>query len=182
MVKKTSQFILSSAAVIAFIAVTLPPPAEAARQRPQGQAKTSVAHGGVRSGGGDNAARAANHQGNTQAGNRQNINNSKNVNNVRGGNNNINIDNSRDVNVNVDGGHGYYNNNHYDHPIAAAAAVTATVAVTAAVVGSIVNANQMPPNCVQVMRGNTAYMQCGSTWYQPQYQGSSVTYVVVNQP
>lgn len=25
-------------------------------------------------------------------------------------------------------------------------------------------------------------MQCGSTWYQPQYQGSNVTYVVVNQP
>ena len=40
----------------------------------------------------------------------------------------------------------------------------------------------MPPNGVQVSRYNTIYMQCGSTWYQPQYQGSNVTYVVVNQP
>lgn len=184
MVKKTSQFILSSAAAIAFVAVILPQPAEAARQRPQGQARTSVSKPagieGRAAGGAHNAARG----GNNQVNNRQ-ANNSRNVNNVQGGNrnNNVNIDNSRDVNVNVDGGRGgYYDDYHHYHPIATAAAVTATVAVTAAVVGSIVSANQMPPSCVQVMRYNTAYMQCGSTWYQPQYQGSSVTYIVVNQP
>jgi hypothetical protein len=26
------------------------------------------------------------------------------------------------------------------------------------------------------------YQQCGGTYYQPQYAGSSVTYVVVNPP
>jgi hypothetical protein len=26
------------------------------------------------------------------------------------------------------------------------------------------------------------YYQCGSTWYQPAYQGSQVTYAVVNPP
>lgn len=109
--------------------------------------------------------------GNT-VGNRTNINNS---------NRNVNIDNSRDVDIDVDGNGRYGYDNHY-HPIATAAAVTATVAVTAAVVGSIFTPAQLPPSCVQVIQYNTAYMQCGSTWYQPQYQGSDVTYVVVNAP
>jgi hypothetical protein len=84
--------------------------------------------------------------------------------------------------VNVDNNYNNNYNNRYDHPVAAAVAVTTAVAVTAAAVGSVVYANQMPTNCVQVSRYNTIYMQCGSTWYQPQYQGSNVTYVVVNQP
>ncbi|TFB44084.1 hypothetical protein [Pseudomonas sp. F01002] len=109
--------------------------------------------------------------GNT-VGNRTNINNST---------RNVNIDNSRDVDIDVDGQGRYGYDDHY-HPIATAAAVTATVAVTAAVVGSIFTPAQLPPSCVQVIQYNTAYMQCGSTWYQPQYQGSDVTYVVVNAP
>lgn len=95
-----------------------------------------------------------------------------NAGNKVGSTNNINIDNSRDVNANLNGGHGgYYDDNHHYHPFAAAAAV-----------GSIVSASKMPPSCVQVMRYNTVYTQCGSTWYQPQCQGSSVTYILVNQP
>ena len=109
--------------------------------------------------------------GNT-VGNRTNVNNST---------RNVNIDNSRDVDIDVDGNGRYGYDDHY-HPIATAAAVTATVAVTAAVVGSIFTPAQLPPSCVQVIQYNTAYMQCGSTWYQPQYQGSDVTYVVVNAP
>ncbi|MNC77208.1 hypothetical protein D3C75_1291110 [compost metagenome] len=54
--------------------------------------------------------------------------------------------------------------------------------VTAAVVGEVMRPSEMPSDCVQVMRNNTAYMQCGSTWFQPQYQGSNVSYVVVNAP
>ena len=30
--------------------------------------------------------------------------------------------------------------------------------------------------------GNVAYQHCGSTWYRPQYMGSTVNYVVVNPP
>jgi hypothetical protein len=26
------------------------------------------------------------------------------------------------------------------------------------------------------------YQQCGSTWYQPQYSGTTVQYVVINPP
>lgn len=68
----------------------------------------------------------------------------------------------------------------YGHPVATAAAVTATVAVTAAVVGSIVHS--VPPSCTQVIVNGLAYQQCGSTWYQPQYVGTSVQYVVINAP
>jgi len=62
------------------------------------------------------------------------------------------------------------------HPVATAAAVTGAVAVTSAVVGSIVRS--VPPSCVPVNYGGMVYQQCDSTWYQP--QGSQ--YVVVNPP
>ena len=116
-----------------------------------------------------NRVNAANHN---RTGNRTRVNNSQ---------NNINIDNHRDVDIDVDGrGHFGYDD-HY-HPIATAAAVTATVAVTSAVVGAIIRPAQLPSNCVQVIRYAVTYMQCGSTWYQPEYQGSNITYVVVNAP
>jgi len=66
------------------------------------------------------------------------------------------------------------------HPVATAAAVTATALVTAAVVGSIVNT--LPPSCSTVIVNRFAYQQCGNTWYQPQKSGSTTTYVVLNPP
>lgn len=88
--------------------------------------------------------------------------------------NNVNV--SRNVNVNVEGGGcrncGWDN----DHPIATAAAVTATVAVTAAAIGSIVRS--VPPGCVPVNYGGMVYQQCGGTWYMPQ----GPQYVVVAPP
>jgi hypothetical protein len=65
-------------------------------------------------------------------------------------------------------------------PVARAAVATAAVVGTAAIVGSAVRT--LPPSCSSVVVGNVAYQQCGSTWYQPQYAGSQVTYVVVNPP
>ena len=53
---------------------------------------------------------------------------------------------------------------------------TATVAVTSAVVGSMVRT--VPTGCVPVNYGGMIYQQCGSTWYQP--QGSQ--YIVINPP
>ncbi|MDZ7651057.1 MAG: hypothetical protein U5L03_00040 [Burkholderiaceae bacterium] len=102
----------------------------------------------------------------------------KRTNNVRSTSvNNVNV--NKNVNVNVDNNRGGCCNNGWDndyHPIATAAAVTATVAVTSAIVGSIVNAP--PPGCVPVNYGGYVYQQCGSTWYQP--QGSQ--YVVIAPP
>jgi hypothetical protein len=65
-------------------------------------------------------------------------------------------------------------------PAVRAAAVVGTAAVTAAVVGSTVRT--LPPGCTSAMVGNVAYQQCGNTWYQPAYAGSTVSYTVVNPP
>jgi hypothetical protein len=87
-------------------------------------------------------------------------------------NRNVNV--NRNVHVDVDRhGWGY-------HPVATGVAVGATAAVTAAVIGSVVYS--LPPSCTSVIVSGMTYQQCGSTWYQPQYAGSNVTYVVVNPP
>ncbi len=150
-----------------------------------------AAGGGGRGGGGAKAAPAASGAGGARAGggggggNRQaaQVNNTKadaRTNNVRNTSvnnvNNTNVNVNRNVNVQASGG---CCNNGWDndyHPVATAAAVTATVAVTSAIVGSIVNAP--PPGCVPVNVGGMVYQQCGNTWYAP--QGSQ--YAVVNPP
>ncbi|MDE0950365.1 MAG: hypothetical protein OSA45_03795 [Halioglobus sp.] len=108
------------------------------------------------------------HHGNRGQVNRNNVN--------RHGN--VNINSNRDVNVNVNN-RGYHHGCCYHdnyHPLAVAAAVTAT----AIVVGSMVNS--LPPSCQTVIVSGFAYQQCGNTWYQPQMSGSSTTYIVVNAP
>lgn len=106
---------------------------------------------------------------------RTSVNKNTNVTNNR--NNNVNVNSNKNTNVNVN------SNRHVDvdvdvdrgfHPVAA----IATVAVTAAVIGSMTPS--LPPSgCVPVMVGNVMYQQCGPNWYQPQYVGTSVQYVVV---
>ncbi len=54
------------------------------------------------------------------------------------------------------------------------------MAVTSAVIGSIVNS--VPPSCVTTVINGMAYQQCGSTWYEPRYAGTTVQYVVINPP
>ena len=86
---------------------------------------------------------------------------------------NVNRNVNRNVNVNVD--------RRYDHPIATAVAVTTAVAATTAIIGSMVRS--LPPSCSPpVMINGFAYQNCGNVWYQPQYAGTQVTYVVVNPP
>lgn len=163
------------------LAVFVPASAQAAppRQRGGGARPSRPAGGGAAArpagGGGrpgvrSNAPTSVNHGGNRaniNSGNRTNINN-----------NNVNINR----NVNVNGGGGYYGHDYHDdwddhwHPVATAAAVT----VTAAAIGSIVRS--VPPSCTTVVVSGASYSQCGSTWYQPQYVGSSVQYVVVAAP
>ena len=119
--------------------------------------------GGARAGGagaqaGGGGARQNAQVNNSKADARTNNVRSSSVNNV----NNVNVD--RNVNVNVSGNSGCCNNgwdNDY-HPVATAAAISAT----AAVIGSIVRAP--PPGCVPVNYGGVVYQQCGSTWYAPQ--------------
>ena len=127
------------------------------------------------------AAAAPAHRAAAAAAARQNaqVNNSRadaRTNNVRSGSvNNVNVDRNVNVNVDNDGCCSDGWDNDY-HPVATAAAVGAAVAVTSAVVGSMVRT--VPPGCVPVNYGGMVYQQCGGTWYQP--QGSQ--FVVVNPP
>jgi len=146
---------------------------------------TTVADAADRGGHGGGARAAGGHAGGGGArasgGGPKNVhvNNSRadvRTNNVRSTSvNNVNV--NRNVNVDVDrrgGCCGGWDNDY--HPVATAAAVTATVAVTSAVIGSIVNAP--PPGCVPVNYGGVIYQQCGNTWYQPQ----GAQYVVIAPP
>jgi hypothetical protein len=111
------------------------------------------------------------------------VNNNANVNRNTNVNQNVNVNRNVNVNVHNDvdvhGGYYGYGGCCY-HPVATAAAVTATAVVTAAVVGSIVHS--VPPSCSAVIVNGLSYQHCGSTWYQPQFSGTSTTYVVVNAP
>ncbi|AKM31113.1 hypothetical protein AB870_14770 [Pandoraea faecigallinarum] len=162
------RFCVSATATVCLLAPV--PPSEAAGR--DGRGAHARGHGGGNAG--QHTAQRQN------AGNRQpdartrNVRNTSvnNVNNV----NNVNV--NRNVNVNVDNHGGYYHGGWDDdyHPVATAAAVTAAVGVTAAVVGSVVHS--VPANCVPVNYRGMIYQQCGNTWYQPQ----GTQFIVVNPP
>ena len=163
-----SKLLLTPLAMLVLTSFALAPIAEA-------QGRGGGGGGGARAqaaGGGGARAQAAG--GGAPRQNAQ-VNNSRadvRTNNVRNTSvNNVNV--NRNTNVNVEG-HGGWDNDY--HPVATAAAVGATVAVTSAVIGSMTRT--VPANCVPVNYGGMVYQQCGSTWYQP--QGSQ--YVVVNPP
>jgi hypothetical protein len=90
----------------------------------------------------------------------------------------VSRDVSRDVNmhgdIDVDVDHGYY------HPVARAIGATAAIVTIAAIVGTVVNS--LPPSCSPVVSGGITYQRCNGTYYQPQYAGTQVNYVVVNPP
>jgi hypothetical protein len=96
-------------------------------------------------------------------------------------NRNVHVNRNVNVNRNVYVHGGYYGGCCYNpHPVATAAAVTATAVATAAIVGSIVHT--LPAGCTQVIVNGFAYQQCGPTWYQPHISGGVTTYVVVTAP
>lgn len=63
---------------------------------------------------------------------------------------------------------------------AAAAAGYWAGAATAAAVGSTVYT--VPSSCVSTVVNGITYMQCGSTWYKPTFEGTTTGYVVVSPP
>lgn len=164
MKKSFSKFFLAPLTVLVLASFALAPVAEAGRGG--GGGGGARAGGGAHAGGGDRQINNSNRD--VRANNVRNTS----VNNVNSRNTNINA--NRNVNVNVDNNRGGWDNDY--HPVATAAAVTAAVAVTSAVVGSMVRT--VPANCVPVNYGGMIYQQCGSTWYQP--QGSQ--YIVINPP
>ena len=170
MMRPFGKLLPASLAALVLTSFSIAPDADAAAARGGGG-------GGARAAGGGGGARAGGGGGARQSAQVDNSRADTRTNNVRSTSvNNVNVD--RDVNVNVEGHggccHGGWDNDY--HPVAAAAAVGTAVAVTSAVVGSMVRS--VPPSCVPVNYGGMVYQQCGSTWYQP--QGSQ--YVVVNPP
>ena len=100
-----------------------------------------------------------------------NANRNVDVNRNVGVNRNIDVDRDIDVDPRYGGGYGCCY-----HPVAR----TAAAVTTAAVIGSMVYS--LPSSCQEVSVNGLTYQQCGSSWYQPQFSGSSVTYIVVNPP
>jgi hypothetical protein len=103
----------------------------------------------------------------------RNVNRDVNVN--RNVHRDIDVDRDVDIDRHYGGGYGCCY-----HPFASAAAATAAAVTTAAVVGSIVHA--LPPSCEMVSVAGFTYQRCGATWYQPQFAGSTVNYLVINPP
>jgi hypothetical protein len=132
-----------------------------------------------RGGGGRNYARSSVHgSGNNANVNRgansnrnANVNRNTNVNNNVNVNRNVNVNNN--VNVHSHGGYGY---DRWGHPIARAAAVTATAVAIGTMVASL------PPSCSALVVGPTTYQNCGGVYYQPVYKADTVQYVVVERP
>lgn len=155
--------------------------------------------GGFGGGGGFNRGNIANRPSTPNIPNRGNIiNNNPNRGNIiannpnRGNINNIgnrnNIVASRPVNVgDVDVNGGGWNDwdDHWDgccyNPWGAAAAgALVGGAITAAAIGSTVYT--LPADCVTTVVNGIAYNHCGDTWYQPQFEGTTASYVVVSPP
>ncbi|SEI43128.1 hypothetical protein SAMN03159495_0183 [Pseudomonas sp. NFR16] len=72
-----------------------------------------------------------------------------------------------------------YHPDDWYHPWATAAVIGATTA-TAIAIGTAVAS--VPASCVPVLVNGVSYQQCGNTWYQPQYVGTSLQYIVVVAP
>lgn len=96
----------------------------------------------------------------------QNLNANRNLNVNQNVNVNRNVNVSRNVNVDVDVDRDF-------RPVAAAVA-------TAVVIGAVVRT--LPPSCTAVTINAITYHNCTGVWYQPQFVGTQVTYVVVQAP
>jgi hypothetical protein len=66
------------------------------------------------------------------------------------------------------------------HPAAHAPVWIAGAKAPAAAIGSITFV--LPPSCAAKHVNTLSYYQCGSVWYQPEFAGTVVTYVVVAPP
>jgi len=100
--------------------------------------------------------------------------------------NRANINNANVNNINVNNGYGgnyrldYDVDNGWHHPVAAGAAFGVAAAVTSAAIGSVVYT--LPPSCTTTVVNGVSYSNCGGVWYEPQFSGTSVEYIVVTAP
>jgi hypothetical protein len=74
----------------------------------------------------------------------------------------------------------YYGFSNHSTDADASVAEPSEVVASSPEVGSVVSI--LPDGCVTTVVNGRVYRQCGSVWYQRQYAGSDVTYVVVRAP
>jgi hypothetical protein len=74
----------------------------------------------------------------------------------------------------------YYGFSHHAAETEASAEEPSEVVASSPAVGSVVTI--LPDDCITTVVNGCVYRQCGSVWYQRQYTGSNVTYVVVRAP
>jgi hypothetical protein len=151
-------------------------PQDAMARAVRGGTRTNVNRGG-------NVNRGANVNRNAHINNRANVNRNTNINR----NANVNVNRNANVNVNrnvnVHGGYGYHGGGYYhDHDDGIGVGGAIAIGVAGMAIGSMITAAALPPSCSTVSVNGITYQQCGSTWYQPQYSGSQVNYIVVNPP
>ena len=118
---------------------------------------------------------------------RTNVNHNKNINRTKNVNRNTNVNVNRNANVNVNRNvhvHGGYHGGGYyhDHDDGIGVGGAIAIGVAGMAIGSMITAAALPPSCSTVSVNGITYQQCGSTWFQPQYSGSQVNYIVVNPP
>ena len=130
--------------------------------------------GGARRGGSANRGRSSNRNRSTNRNRNKNVNRNSNRNVNR--NSNRNVNRNRNVNVNVNRNNRYYGRSGYYGGRALLAFGTGLA------IGSMITAASMPSSCVTTYVNGISYRQCGSSYYQPFYEGDSVAYRVVNSP
>lgn len=121
------------------------------------------------------AATSRNVSGNRSRGNVSGNRSSRNVNRNRDINRNSNVNVNRNVNVN----NRYYGGYHHYGYYGGRAIVGFTAGL---VIGSMVAASTMPATCTTVVANGISYRRCGSSYYQPFYQGDTLVYKVVDSP
>ena len=101
-------------------------------------------------------------------------------------NRDLNRDINRDVNrsatrdIDVDNDWGDHWGGCCYHPLATGAAIAAGAAITAAAIGTVSYA--LPPDCMVTVVNGITYNNCAGTWYEPQFNGTTTTYIVVDPP
>ncbi len=75
--------------------------------------------------------------------------------------------------------HGHDRYHRYGNHYGRWAAGAVVAGATAAAINSVYYSR---PCGTTVVRNGRTYYRCGGVWYRPRYQGSNVTYVVVNAP
>jgi len=85
-------------------------------------------------------------------------------------NRDVNVNRDLDTNRNINAGVDY---DRWGRPVARGVAAGLAFGTTVAV---------LPNNCSTTVVNGITYSQCGSDWYQPYFNGTTVQYVVVSPP